>query len=361
MSSDNPSTEPPRVGPRTVTYRQPPRSGSRWLVGCLAFAVGGIALVMLLCVVAVVGFFFMVVGSAQFAAEEGPGAAIHEVTVSGQGAAAKVALIPISGILAPGFGGDPEPLFKAMLKRARTDDSVRAVILTVDSGGGGITTSDIMYKDLQDFRDETHKPVVVLMGDVTASGAYYVSCAADYLMAHPTTITASIGVMMPLFNANDLMKKVGVTNETIATGPYKEVGSFWGRSPEQWQKDKELLSGIMDEMYSRFVGVVVKGRGLDEATVRELADGRIYSAQQALDNKLIDAIGYMDDAETQVKKMTGLTDIRVVQYGRMPSLRELLLGASGRHEMTVKLDASGVTGAAGPAADMGRPMYYWQP
>ncbi len=244
-----------------------------------------------------------------------------------------------------------------MLKKARRDEDVKAVILAIDSGGGAITTSDIMYNDLMKFREETHKPVVVLMGDITASGAYYLSCAADHLMAHPTTITGSIGVMMPLFSVNDLLKKVGVADQTIATGPYKEIGSPWGRTPEQWKKDKELLSGIMDQMYERFVGVVAEGRGLDKAVVRKLADGRVYSAQQALDDKLIDSIGYMADAEKEAMKLAHLSSARVVRYGRTPSLVQMLFGAEAKRPVTVKLDG---IGSAGPAAE-GRPMYYWQP
>jgi len=236
---------------------------------------------------------------------------------------------------------------------------VKAVILAIDSGGGAITTSDIMYKDLKDFRGQTHKPVVVLMGDITASGAYYLSCAADHLMAHPTTITGSIGVMMPLFNASDLLKKVGVSDQTITTGPYKDIGSPWAsKTPEQWQKDKELLAGIMNQMYDRFVKVVSEGRGLDEATVRKLADGRIYSSQDALDNKLIDSIGYMDDAEAEVRKLTGLSALHVVEYGRTPSLAQVLFGVAAKRDVTVKLDGAG---PAGPGAEAGRPMYYWSP
>ncbi len=356
MSADNQSPGTPPVGPRTVTYRQPASSGSRWLIGCLAIAVGGMALVMLLGVLLVGGIFARVLGGAEVAAERGPEAAIREVTVSGHAGEPKVAVIPVSGVLMPGDGGlgsDPQSLFEVMLKKARRDEDVKAVILAIDSGGGAITTSDIMYNDLAKFREDTKKPVVVLMGDITASGAYYLSCAADHLMAHPTTITGSIGVMMPLFSVNDLLKKVGVADQTIATGPYKEIGSPWGRTPEQWEKDKELLSGIMGQMYDRFVGVVAKGRGLDDDVVRKLADGRIYSAQQALDNKLIDSIGYMSDAEKEAMKLGHMGSAHVVEYGRTPSLAQMLFGASAKPELTVKLDAAG---AAGPAAE-GRPMY----
>ncbi len=361
MSSENQAPEMPRPGPRAITYRQPAPTGTRWLIGCLAIAVGGMALVMLLGLLLVGGLFARALGGAEMAAGRGAAADIHEVNVSGEASVPKVAVIPVSGVLMPGGAGlssDPRRLFEAMLKRARLDDNVKAVILTVDSGGGAITTSDIMYKDLLDFRTRSKKPVVVLMGDITASGAYYLSCAADHLMAHPTTITGSIGVMMPLFSVNDLLKKVGVADQTIATGPYKEVGSPWGRTPEQWTEDKKLLSGIMDEMYDRFVTVVAEGRGLDEDTVRKLADGRVYSAQQALDNKLIDSIGYMDDAEAEVKKLAGLQSVRVVEYERTASLAQMLFGVAAKREVTVKLDG---TGAAGPAGESGRPMYYWQP
>jgi protease-4 len=335
MSSENQGAEQARMGPRSVSYRQPAQGASRWLIGCLAFSVGGIALVLLLGMVLVGGFVVMVFSGTELAGEAGPVASIHEVTLSGQKGAPKVAVIPVDGVLMPGasgaFGSDPRAVFEAMLKKARLDPDVRAVILSIDSGGGAITTCDIMYKDLQDFRDGTKKPVVVLMGDIAASGAYYLSCAADHVMAHPTTITGSIGVMMPLFSASDLLKKVGVTDQTITTGPYKDIASPWAaKSPEQWQKDKELLSGIMDQMYERFVDVVARGRGLRPDVVRKLADGRIYSSKEALADKLIDSIGYMSDAEAKVKELTGLSAIHVVEYGRAPSLAQMLFGATAR-------------------------------
>ena len=320
MSSDFQTTEPPAqpppppppVGPRTVTYRQPARGASRWVIGCLAFAVGGIAVMLLLGVVLVVGVFATVFGGTGLTTEASPEAAIREVTVGGQDGAPKVAVIPVTGTLMPGGGGtfggaDPRALFEAMLKKARRDGNVCAVILAVDSGGGAITTCDIMYKDLQDFRTDSHKPVVVLMGDVAASGAYYLSCAADYVMAHPTTITGSIGVMMPLYSASDLLEKVGVKDETITTGPYKDIGSLTAaKTPEEWARDRKLLSGVMNQMYDRFVTVVAEGRGLKKDVVITLADGRIYSSQEAKADKLIDSIGYMSDAEAKVRELTGL-------------------------------------------------------
>lgn len=361
MSSEFQTAEqPPPVGPRTVTYRQPAFAASRWLIGCLAFAVGGIAVMLLLGVVLVVGLFAMVFGGAGLTSEGGPDAAIRETTVGGREGAAKVAVIPVTGALMPGGGGplgaDPRALFEAMLKKARRDGNVCAVILAVDSGGGAITTCDIMYKDLQDFRKESGKPVVVLMGDVAASGAYYLSCGADYVMAHPTSITGSIGVMMPLYSASDLLKKVGVTDETITTGPYKDIGSLTAaKTPEEWQRDKLLLAGVMDQMYSRFVAVVADGRGLREDAVRNLADGRIYSSQEAKKDKLIDAIGYMSDAEAKVRELTGQSAVHLVEYQRTPSLAEVLFGVTSQRQVTVKLDG------AGPIALDRRPLYYWAP
>jgi len=321
MSTDDQTTEQHGPGPRTVSYRDRPSRGSRWLIGCVALAAGGLALMLLLGVVLVIGMFGMAVAGTGLAAAGGPEAAIHERTLSGGPSAAKVAVIPVRGILVGGgvgpFEVDPRSLLEAMLKKARKDEQVRAVILAVDSGGGAITTCDIMHKLLSDFRRETGKPVVVLMGDVAASGAYYLSCAADYIMAHPTTITGSIGVMMPLYSASELLKKVGVKDQTITTGPFKDIASLTAdKTPEEWERDKELLAGIMAQMYERFLEVVAKGRGLDVEAVRPLADGRILSSRQALEAGLIDSIGYMDDAVEKAERMAGISGAHVVAYGR---------------------------------------------
>ena len=291
MSSESQSPEQAGTGPRTVTYRQPAPASSRWLIGCLAFAVGGMAVMVLLGVVLVVGVSAMLFGGSGLAGEAGASSAIQERTLDGVEGAPKVAVIPVTGVLVPGgggpFGADPRALFEAMLKKARRGlPACRPSYSPWTAAVEGSRPATSCIRSLRDFRAQTGKPVVVLMGDVAASGAYYLSCAADHVMAHPTTITGSIGVMMPLYSASDLLKKVGVTDQTITTGPYKDIGSMTAaKTPEEWAQDKKLLAGIMNQMYGRFVAVVAEGRGIPEDAVRTLADGRIFSSQEAKETR----------------------------------------------------------------------------
>jgi len=328
-----------------------------WL-GCL---VGGAATIVILALIggAVFTMFFaMATMGGAGAAVTKAGVALQELTISGELGDPKVAVIPVYGVLVRDAGTwdeDPVLLLRAMLRAARDDKNVKGVILSVDSGGGGITTCDLMRKEIIDYRQETNNPVVTLMEDVAASGAYYVACGTDHVLAHPTTITGSIGVMFPLFDASGLLDKVGVRDRTVKTGEFKNIGSpFAEKTEEQWQREKDLLANIVQQMHERFVQIVAEGRDLDVETVRSLADGRIYTSQEALDNGLIDGIGYHDDAVEKVKLLAGLADAHVMAYQRVPSVLELLLGLGGR-EVKVRLDG------AMPTASGELPMYLWSP
>lgn len=281
------------------------------------------------------------------------------MTVSGKAGNPKVVMIPVQGLLMAGgsvFGPDPADVLQAMLDAARDDPKVRCVILDVDSPGGGITTSDIMHKAIADFRKTTGLPVIVLMEDMAASGAYYVSCAADHIMAHPTTLTGSIGVLLPIYDASGLMQKVGVTDRTVKSGEFKELGSpFASRTPEEWEREKAVLSHIVGQMYDRFVTVVAEGRKLPPGEVRKLADGRIYTASDALDKKLIHSTGYEEDAVNQAKEMADLTSVHVVEYARVRSLAEILFLSAGSRDVSVKLDG-GL-----PLGEEQRMLYLWRP
>ncbi len=345
-------------GMRSQRAPQAPSFGRPFLLGCLV----GLAAVATIIVLIVVGVSLLAAAIRGTASREAVYEAtrVQEATVSGTPGDPKVAVIPVKGLLAPGssllMASDPALVFKAMLEQAKDDAKVRAVILAVDSGGGGITTCDVMHKALQDFQAESHLPVVVLMEDVAASGAYYVACAADYIIAHPTTITGSIGVMMPLLDAGDLMQKIGLTDRTVKSGEFKTMGSpFTQRTPEEWKREKEILDGLVMQMYERFVEVVAEGRGLEPDAVRAVADGRIYTGQQALENGLIDAIGYQEDAVDKAKELAGIARAHVVRYTRALSLREMLLARTEGHGL-----ALGLEGRL-PAHMLSRPMYIWPP
>ncbi len=337
--------------------RQGGGSRSAWW-GCL---LGGAAALVVLALIGVAVFIVLFAGIASAAGAGATirgGAMIQEWTVSGKSGRPKVALIPVQGALVPAGepGEDPVSLMRGMLDRAREDDAVKGVILLVASGGGEITTCDVMRRAVQDYRDRTGEPVVTLMGSVAASGAYYVSCGTDYLIAHPTSITGSIGVLWPFYDASGLLGKVGVQDRTVKSGAYKQLASpFAERSAEEWEREKAVLQGVIDQLHARFLDVVAQGRGMDPTEVRKLADGRIFTSQEAVENKLIDDIGYREDAVEKVKQLAGLEDVHLVQYGRVPSLLEVILSGAIQPDINVQL------GESLPTRRVGAPMYLWAP
>ncbi len=334
------------------------KSGRSLWLGCLLGVVGGFALLVLLGGALFVMLFAAAVISASAGGAAAGGVQLQEFTVSGTPGIEKVAIVPVRGVLAPAgrLSEDPLTLLKAMLERAADDDKVRGIILSLDSGGGGITTCDVMHRAVQRYRDETGEPVVALMESVAASGAFYVACAADHITAHPTTVTGSIGVLMPLFDAGQLMTKVGVRNRTVKSGPLKDMGSpLVQQSEEQWERELALLNDIVQQMHEHFVSIVAEGRRMDAKAVRRLADGRIFTGETALDEGLVDSIGYREDAVARAKDMAGLDKAHVVLYRLAPTLRDVLFGQEEAPDITVRLD-DGL-----PPQLRGLPTYLWRP
>ena len=204
---------------------------------------------------------------------------------------------------------------KDVLDLARDDEHVVAVLLRVNSPGGGVTASDIIYREILEWKRQTKKPVVALMMDTAASGGYYISMAADKVIAHPTCITGSIGVITMLPNVSGLADKLGVQVVTIKSGEHKDMGSMFRPSTDD---DRKLFQSLIDQMYGRFVDVVTEGRHglLKRERVKELADGRVYTAAEAKAAKLIDDVGYFDDALAAVKALAGVKEARVVAFER---------------------------------------------
>jgi protease-4 len=233
----------------------------------------------------------------------------------------KIALLDVSGLLMNaeswelfGSGENPVSLLLEQLDRAAADRHVRAVILRVNSPGGSVTASELMHREISEFRVRTGKPVIAVFMDVAASGGYYLACACDEIVAHESTITGSIGVIMQMFNVTGTMQKLGISADAITSGRYKDAGS-----PLRTMKPDEriLFQAMVDDMYGRFVKVVDAGRPkLDEARVRELADGRVYTASQALELGLIDRIGTLRDTINQTRTRIGSKGLKVVTYHR---------------------------------------------
>ena len=181
------------------------------------------------------------------------------------------------------------------IREATGDESIRGILLNIDSGGGEMTASDIIWKALCDFKEGgSDRYVVVHMGAVAASGAYYISCAADKIVAHPTTMTGSIGVKIPSYNVKELTDKIGIKNVTITSGENKEITHPMNdMTPEQ----EAILRKNVMQLHERFVSIIVKGRGLAEENANAIADGRILLAAEAESEGLIDLIGYEKDAK----------------------------------------------------------------
>lgn len=248
----------------------------------------------------------------------------HVVTREGLLAVDKIAVIDVEGTirnssgfsLLPGPGENPVVVFKEKLDLARRDPAVKAVVLRINSPGGGVTASDLMYAELLDFKARTKRPVVTSMLDVAASGGYYLACATDHIVAMPTTVTGSIGVIMLTPDVSRGLGKIGVEFNVIKSGQFKDAGSPFR---ELTPADRAVFEGMIQNMYERFLAVVVNGRPkLNAAQVRTLADGRVYLGDEALKNGLVDELGNVQTAIAAAKRAAGLErhNILVVQYAR---------------------------------------------
>ena len=289
---------------------------------------------------------------------------LEEETVEGKGSS-KILLLDLSGTLAedlPSFSlGAPPPRVPLLarvreeLAKAEKDDHVRALIVRINSPGGTITASDILYHEILAFKQRRKIPVIAAIMDVGASGGYYAALAADTIVANPTTITGSIGVVMVTVNAQGLMEKIGVAPLAIKSGPMKDAGS-----PFRALTGPELavFQNIIDEMYDRFVGLIVQSRKLPEDRVRALADGRVYTAEQALRLGLVDRIGYLEDVVKLARDAAKLDEARVVMYHRPKEYRSNLYSstlAAATADSTLAQFAA-VLGGSGP-----RFLYLWWP
>ncbi len=187
------------------------------------------------------------------------------------------------------------------LRECGKNDRVKAVVLRIDSPGGVVAPSQEIYEEVQRLAGK--KKVVVSMGSVAASGGYYIAAPASVIYANPGTITGSIGVIIKLSNLQELMEKVGMKVTTIKTGKYKDIGST---SRPMTEEDRALLQGVIESSYGQFVKAVAQGRRLPEAQVRLLADGRIFTGEQALALKLVDRLGNMQDAVAEAGRLAGI-------------------------------------------------------
>jgi protease-4 len=207
----------------------------------------------------------------------------------------KVAIIEIKGVIL-----DPQPAIEKLI-RFRKNDQVKAIVLRIDSPGGGVGPAQEIYAEVK--RTQREKKVIASVGSVAASGGYYIACAADEIMANPGSITGSIGVIVETLNIEELLKKIGLRSNVVKSGKLKDMGS-----PMRTMTDEErkLLQGVLDSIHEQFIQAVADGRKLPVETVRPLADGRIFSGNQAKNLGLIDSLGNLEDAIILAAQMSGI-------------------------------------------------------
>jgi protease-4 len=204
----------------------------------------------------------------------------------------KVAVLPINGLIT-----DSEATIEQLKKFAK-DDSVKAIVLRLNTPGGGVGPSQEIYEEVRKLRGK--KVVVASMGALAASGGYYIACGADKIFANPGTITGSIGVIMQFVNVKDLIEKIGLKGYVIKSGSFKDTGS---PVREMTPEERKLLQGLIDNVYSQFVNAVVEGRKLPREDVLAIADGRVLSGEQAKELGLVDVLGNQEDAVAEAGKM----------------------------------------------------------
>ena len=254
----------------------------------------------------------------------------------------RVALIDISGLIINSSrrgllsqSDNPVGVLHEKLREARRDRRVKAVILRLNTPGGTVTASDAMYREIRRFRSKTGKPVVALMMDVAASGGYYVACATDEIVAYPTAVTGSIGVILQTISLEPALTRWGITAEAITTGPNKGAGSLL---TELTDENRAMLQAMVDDFYARFVEVVRDARpGIPDERFATVTDGRVLSGVDAAEVGLVDEVGDLHDAFALAKRLAGVTRADLVMYHRQG-------GYAGSPYARAPVDAAGGRG-----------------
>lgn len=285
---------------------------------------------------------------------------VNEAVLKSGDSTQQIAVVPIDGVITEATRAK----FDRFLQHVEEDKSIKALVLDIDSPGGEVTPSDELYSRIMQFKqDHPGVPVVASMRAMATSGAYYAACGADHLVAEQTTITGSIGVLWPRYNVADLMQKWGVKDTTIvSTGtPYKAAGSPFQTSDE---KTEHYLQGLVDTAFKQFKSVVARSRGTSlKPGIDSIANGKAYTAQEALDNGLVDEIGYLGTAVAWAASNAHLSNPQVVRYeervtwiDRLPFAAQSQLGSFKGQGVNVNVDRQAIDSLAHP-----RMMYLWTP
>jgi protease-4 len=367
MMSPPPMMYPPPPGAYPPPMMFPPgmfkpqKSFARMILTTLAVTIFGISLTLNIYLLA-----FSALGFSR-----APG--INQTVVVEGDPHQKIAVIPVSGMILDSTAKK----FNEMLTAAEKDANVKAVVIDVDTPGGAVTPSDEIHARIERFKSENpNRPVVVTMGGMATSGGYYVSCGAHYIYAQPTTLTGNIGVILPRYNFSKLAQSYGVEEVTV-TAPangFKNAGSpFAPINPD----DNKYLQGIIEQAYGNFKTVVTNGRGNKlRGKIDDIANGKVYTAAEALKLGLVDNFGYATDAYNMAASLAKLSNKHVVQYNKPQTLFDLLAGGeASKSNLSAAATNNGQGGAGGVTIngvnvnvdssllqELSRPrlMYYWR-
>jgi protease-4 len=253
------------------------------------------------------------------------------------GSGPAVAIIRVNGLIISGRSGPFDQGVAASdtliekIKMADEDADVKAIVLAVNSPGGGVNASDLIYHALKGV----DKPIVVTMGDVAASGGYYISMASDWIVANPNTLTGSIGVISEFPNAAGLLDKAGVQFVVVTSGPRKDFGSPYR---EMTEEERAYWQTTVDEIYQSFVEIVAEGRHMPVEDVQLLADGGVFTGPQALEHKLVDQLGYEEEAIAKAAELGGITgEPRIIEYENTPTFFDLLSQTAARPSLSASV------------------------
>ncbi len=329
-----------------------PRRGRGWMVFALVLCV----LLAVSVLVNLGNFFTSGLAHSKSMRSRSVGPRLEEVTTEDNDAANKVAVVEIDGIITSRAidqsGYNMVDLVKAQLKRAEEDKEVKAVILKVDSPGGEVLASDEIYRAIADFQKKCSKPVVCSMGNLAASGGYYVSAPCRWIVANELTITGSIGVILHSWNYRHLMDKVGLMPETYKSGKFKDMLSGEREPDEITAQEREMVQTLINETYGRFTNVVAKGReqayeknknskDKGHALSRDwsdYADGRVLSGAKASELGFVDEVGYFDDAVKRAKTIAGISTANLIEYQQRFDLSDLFRLFGQSEGKVIKVD-----------------------
>lgn len=348
MANDAPDAAPAPNFVKSTAGSPPPQiiiqqSMFGWLGKLLLVVIG----ILVLVIIGLVGSYH-----SYFNEPDKPQEKYHSLS---RHAAKKIAIVTLEGTIMEGDG-----FVKREIDAVKEDANVVAVVLRINSPGGTVTGSDFLYHYLRQMVDQRKLPLVVSMGSLCASGGYYVAMAVgdqpDSLYAEPMTITGSIGVIMPHYDLSGLLGRWDVKDDSIATGPLKQMGSF---TKPMTKEDRQAIEAILNDMFAGFKQVVAAGRPkfkADPAALSAVATGQVFTAQQALDRGLIDKIGFLETAIDRAAELAGVStdEVRCVKYERPTTLVGELIGAHAAPPTGFAQDAASLLDLATPRA-----YYLW--